>query len=215
MHKRLLVTRPQYGGDGGIYYLFHWSIIYIKFAKTKGNDVLDLDGKRANKKELTSIIEKTKPHLICFNGHGSYNSIAGQDGETLVKMNDNEKILQGTIVSILACSSGKLLAPSCIKNGTEAVIAYKEEFWLLYNTEGTSRPLTDKIAKFFLEPANEVINCLLKGHTVESSYNKSQRLYQINIQKVLSRDSSFGYLAKFLIWDMVNQVHLGNQHAAL
>lgn len=93
MPKRLLVTRPQYGGDGGIYYLFHWSTIYIKFAKTKGNDVLDLDKKRANRKELTSIIKKTKPHLICFNGHGSYNSITGQDGETLVGMNDNEKIL--------------------------------------------------------------------------------------------------------------------------
>lgn len=185
------------------------------FAKTKGNDVLDLDGKRANRKELTSIIKKTKPHLICFNGHGNYSSITGQNGETLVKMNDNEKILQGTIVNILACSSGKLLAPSCIRNGTQAVIAYKEEFWLLYDTTGTSKPLADKIAKLFLEPANEIINCLLKGHTVENSYNKSQRLYKINIQKVLARDSSFGYLAKFLIWDMKHQVCLGNRNVIL
>ena len=215
MPKTLLVTRPQYGRDGGIYYLFHWSTIYINLAKTKGNDVLDLDGKRANRKELTSIIKKTKPHLICFNGHGSYNSITGQDGETLVRMNDNEKILQGTIVNISACSAGKLLAPSCIKNGTKAIIAYKEEFWLFYDTEATSRPLADKIAKFFLEPANEVINCLIKGHTVEDSYNKSQRLYKVNIQKVLARDSSFGYLAKFLIWDMVNQVHLGRNNSTI
>ena len=215
MPKRLLVTRPQYGGDGGIYYLFHWSTIYIEFAKAKGTDVLKLDGKRANRKNLTSIIKKTKPHLICFNGHGSYDSITGQDGENLVRMNDNEKILKGTIVNILACSSGKLLGPSCIKNGTEAVIAYKEEFWLFYDTEGTSRPLDDKIAKLFLEPANGVINYLLKGHSMEKSYNKSQQLYKENIQKVLATDSSVGYLAKFLVWDMVNQVRLGNHNATL
>lgn len=215
MLKRLLITRPLYGGDGGIYYLFHWSTTYIKLAKRKGDEVLDLDGKRANRKDLTSIIQKTKPHLVCLNGHGNYESIFGQDGETLVKLNDNEKILTGTIVNILACSSGKLLAPSCIQNGTKAVIAYKEEFWFFYNTQGTSKPLADEIARLFLEPANEVINWLIKGHTLEESYNKSQKTYRENIQKVLASNSSEGYLARFLIWDMNNQMCVGNEHATL
>ena len=215
MPKRLLVTRPLYGGDGGIYYLFHWARIYINIAKTKGNGVLDLDEKRANRKELTSVIKKTKPDLICLNGHGSYDSITGQNGEILVKINDNEKILRGAIVNILACSSGKHLAHSCIKNGTKAVIAYKEEFWFLYDIDGTSRPLTDRIAKLFLEPANAVVDELLKQHNVKNSYNKSQELYKRNVQKVLDRDSSLGYLARFLIWDMVNQVPLGDQNATI
>lgn len=215
MSKKLLVTRPQYGGDGGIYYLFHWSNIYINFAKSKGNSVVDLDGKRANKKDLTGVIKKTKPDLICFNGHGSYESISGQNGEILININDNEVILEGTIVNILACSSGKLLAPSCIKNGTRAVIAYKEEFWLFYDTQGTSKPLEDEIAKLFLEPANETINHLLKGHTIKESYERSQILYKESIQKVLASNSSQPYLAKFLIWDMINQGYVGNPHETL
>lgn len=215
MPKKLLVTRPLYGGDGGIYYLFHWATIYIKFAKTKGNEVLDLDEKRANRKDLTSILKKTKPHLVCFNGHGNYDSVTGQEGEILVKAKDNEEILKGTIVHILACSSGKILAPSCIQKGAEAIIAYKEEFWFFYDRQGTSKPLIDSTAKLFLEPANLVINSLLKGNTVEESYNKSQKLYKENIQKVLASNSSEGYLAKFLIWDMVNQVPIGNKQATL
>ncbi|QQG40511.1 MAG: hypothetical protein HYV37_03000 [Candidatus Levyibacteriota bacterium] len=213
MPKTILITKPQY--DPGTHYLFYWSTIYIKHAKDKGHQVLELDRKRANKKELTSVIKKMKPQLICFNGHGNYELIAGNNDESLVVTNENEEILKGTIVNILACSSGKLLGPSCIQKGTLAFIAYKEEFIFYFNNQKTSNPLSDERAKLFLEPANEVIHSLLKGHTVGEAYQKSQKVYLENIQKVLASNSSEGYLARYLFWDMRNQVCLGNQNSTL
>ena len=213
MPNKILVTRPQY--DAGTYYLFHYASLYIKLAESKGYQVLDLDGKRANKKELTSIIKKMNPKLVCFNGHGNYDLIAGDNGETLVKVNDNESLLAGIIISVLACGSGKNLGLACINNNTLAFIAYKEEFIFYYNNQGTSTPMNDKRAKLFLEPANVIVNSLLKGHTVQAAYEKSQQLYVKNIQKVLASNSSEGYLARYLFWDMRNQVCLGNKDASL
>lgn len=212
MPKTLLVTRPQY--DSGTHYLFYWSTLYVKFARSKGHQVVELDRKRANKKELTSVIEKTKPRLICFNGHGNYNLIVGNE-EILIKIGDNESLLSGSIVTVLACSSGKLLGPACIKTGTLAFIAYKEDFIFFYNNQQTSNPLNDSRAKLFLDPANEIVYSLLKGHSVKESYKRSQRHYLQNIQGVLASDSSKAYLARYLIWDMRHQVYLGDQNATL
>lgn len=213
MSKTLLVTRPQY--DHGTHYLFHWSILYINLARAKGHKVLSLDRNRANRKELTGMMKKTNPRLICFNGHGNYDLIAGYNNEVLVRTNDNEALLAKTIVNVLACSSGKLLGPASIKNGTLAFIGYTEEFWFFYNNQETSKPLADERAKLFLEPANETINALLKGHTTKEAYQKSQNLYLQNIQKVLVSNSSEPYLARYLFWDMRNQVCLGDQNALL
>jgi hypothetical protein len=202
MPKTLLVTRPQY--DSATHYLFYWASLYIKYAKSKYVEVIDLKGKRANR----------KPQLVCFNGHGDYNLIAG-DEEILVKANDNESLLTGTIVNVLACSSAKLLAHSCINNGTVAFIGYTEEFIFFYNNQQTSNPLNDSRARLFLNPANEIVYSLLKGHSVEKSYQRSQKYYLQNIQRVLASDSTNAYLARYLIWDMKHQVFLGNRNTTL
>lgn len=213
MPKTLLVTRPQY--DSGTHYLFYWATIYMKFARSKGHKVLDLDGKRANRKELIGVIQKTKPRLVCFNGHGNSDCITGNNGEILVKVNDNESLLSGAIVTALACSSGKVLGVACIQKGTLAFIAYKEEFIFNYNNQATSNPLRDTRAELFLEPANEAVRSLLKGYTVKQAYAKSQQFYLQNIQKVLASNSSESYLARYLIWDMRHQVYLGDENALL
>lgn len=210
---KLLVTRPQY--DLTTRYLFYWSTLYMQFAKQKGFQVLDLDGKRANRKELTSIIKKIKPQLICFNGHGNYDLITGQDGEILVKTKDNESLLVGAIINMLSCGSGKLLGPACLQKGALVFIGYQESFIFYYNNEETSNPLNDNRAKLFLEPANVTIRSLLKGHTAKEAYEKSQNLYSQNIQKLLASNSPEAYLARYLIWDMRHQVCLGNQNVSL
>lgn len=212
MPKTLLVTRPQY--DSGTHYLFYWSSLYIKFAQSKGHQVIDLDRKRASRKELTSVIVKKKPRLICFNGHGNYDLIAGNE-EILIRTADNESLLAGTIVTVLACSSGKLLGPACIRTGTIAFIAYKEEFIFFFSNQQTSNPLKDSRAKLFLDPANEIVYSLIKGHSVKASCQRSQQYYLQNIQQVLASDSSTSYLARYLIWDMRHQIYLGDQNATL
>ena len=56
MSKVFLITRPKY--DITTHYLFYWSDKVLKSTAKKNIQVLDLQKKRANKKELVSIIKK-------------------------------------------------------------------------------------------------------------------------------------------------------------
>lgn len=68
MNRAFLVTRPNH--DLTTNYLFYWSLLVIKKAKEKGFQVLDLKGRKANKKNFDSYIKRHKPVLVFFNGQG-------------------------------------------------------------------------------------------------------------------------------------------------
>lgn len=102
----LLITRPQY--EHTTYYLYHWNKPIISTAEKMEIKLVDLDGTRATKKELTNVIKKINPNLILFNGHGDESSITGNNGEILIKAGENETLLKGKIVYALSCSSAKI-----------------------------------------------------------------------------------------------------------
>ncbi len=212
MNKILLVTRPKY--DDTTYYLFHWTKKVIKLADKKGIQILDLKEKRANRKEFESIMLKKQPLLIFLNGHGNVDRVTGQNGEILIKTNDNEVLLKSKIVYALSCKSGKELGHKSIEKGAVAYIGYDDDFIFYFEDNKVSKPLDDKTAKLFIEPSNYVIESLLKGHSVGVSCQRSRQLYKKNIQKLLSIDSS-SELIPFLIWDMKHQVCLGDKEGAL
>lgn len=58
----MLVTRPNY--DFPTTYLYQWSELVIDEAKSKGITVLDLDGKKANKRNFASYISKNNSRQI-------------------------------------------------------------------------------------------------------------------------------------------------------
>ncbi len=64
MDKTLLITRPKH--DSTVRYLFYWAKDALELAKKKGMKVWDLDGQRANRKEVESILKKRKPSLVFF-----------------------------------------------------------------------------------------------------------------------------------------------------
>ena len=68
MNKILLITRPKH--DVTVRYLFYWSKKIIKLAQEKSINVWNLEGKRANYREIESMLKKRKPSLVFFNGHG-------------------------------------------------------------------------------------------------------------------------------------------------
>ncbi len=55
---KIIITRPEH--DPLTRYLSHWSTKIIESAEKKGNNVIDLRGKKANKKELEGRIKKTE-----------------------------------------------------------------------------------------------------------------------------------------------------------
>ncbi len=211
----LLITRPDH--DHATKYISCWSEKIINFAKKKGRKVVDLKGKKAIKKEVIGRIKKLAPSFIIFNGHGEDRSICGYDNEILVQKGKNEKILSDKITYALSCSSGKELGPRSVKDKKGAFIGYKDDFIFPSDRRNLKNPLKDKRAKPFMESSNQVAIALLKGHSAIDASEKSKELFKNNSQKLLSSNSDPDSLqdAKFLRWNYIHQVCLGDKNKTL
>ena len=65
---------------------------------------------------------------MAFKGHGSPDCVTGGNREVLVKVGENENILDSTIVHSLSCSSASILGPKSVKAGAKAFIGYNQDF---------------------------------------------------------------------------------------
>ncbi|MEK7540812.1 MAG: hypothetical protein AAB529_01035 [Patescibacteria group bacterium] len=213
MVKTLLITRPKH--DITTRYLFYWSHELIDLAKEKGFSVLDLDDKRANAKEFNSMVRKHEPSFVFINGHGDENVVCGQDNEILVEADKNEEIFSSKIIYALSCKSAKILGRKSIEKGALVYIGYEDDFIFFRDNERISRPLEDKTAALFLEPSNQLVRSMLKGHSAEDSFNRSKNKFYENIKSLLSSESSDNFLVPWLLWDLKNQVCLGKKDAIL
>lgn len=215
MNKNFLVTRPNH--DPATNYLFFWSTQVIREAKSKAFKVLDLRGKKANKRNFTSYIKKHEPSLVFFNGHGSENSIGGYNDEPLIESDTNELLLLEKIVYARSCNAARRLGENCVNKGTVAFIGYVKKYFLGYSQSEITRPLNDKVAKLFVEPSNLIPISLLKGNTVEVSCRKSQKDMRRNLSFMLSGNASQIQkdAAPYLWANLMNQKVLGNKKARL
>lgn len=213
--KKVLATRPEH--DDTMHYLSKWCKAVLDFAKTKGFKVLDLNQERANRKEVEGMLSKQNPDLVIFNGHGNVNVVGGNKNEPLVISGKNEEFLANKLVYAISCKSGKVLGPKSVKAGASSYIGYVDDFIFFYDPNIMTHPTDDKTAKLFLEPSNEVAISLIKGKTASESSAKSKELFKKNITKLLSSEASNedSIYARYLWWDMKNQVCLGEATSKL
>lgn len=215
MNSCFLITRPNH--DITTNYLYYWSTKIIVEAEKKGFEVIDLKGKRANKKEFVSVITKTQPSFVVLNGHGNEEAVAGFDNENLIKVGDNERLLNEKISYAVSCRSAKILGPECVRHGAKTYIGYEDDFTFLIDETKITKPLEDKTAEFFLEPSNQVAISLLKGNSTGNSYQRSQQSFRRNIHQSLTSEAASAdkEAVPFLLWDMKHQVCIGDQKASL
>ncbi len=209
MNKILLITRPKH--DPIVRYLFHWSKKIIELAREKSVAVLNLEGERANYKEVESMLQKKEPSLVFFNGHGGDDCIKGHNDEVLLGVGKNEELLVSKIVYALSCRSGKQLGHESIKKGALGYIGYDDDFVFVVDPDKISEPLRDETAELFLEPSNQIMVSLIKGHSIEDSHQRSKKAFRESAIKVASSESHNNYLIPYLLWDMQHQVCLGNR----
>jgi len=212
MEKSMLITRPEH--DPATYYLSKWSEKIINKAKEKSVKVIDLHRDKANRKRVIGTLEKVGPRLIILNGHGSDISVQGHDNEIILDKGDREAI-KDKIIYARSCRSAKSLGENSILQGAVVYLGYKEDFILFFNPINLRKPLEDKTAELFLEPSNYIPISLLKGHTAGEANNKSKGLFRKNIEKlIIEGPSSDDYYAiRYLLWDMIHQVCLGDENA--
>lgn len=210
----MLITRPNH--DITTNYLYYWSLILIEYAKETGQSVVDLKGKRANKKEFVSVIKKVEPNFIVLNGHGNEETVTGYNNQPLVNL-DSVDILKEKIVYARSCQSAKKLGVKSVEAGCKSYIGYNEDFVFVTGEDRLTRPLHDKTAQLFLEPSNKVVIYLLKGHSSSMANQKSKELYKKSIQKFMlsSALKEEKELIPYLVWDYNHQVCLGDQNAKL
>ena len=210
MGNSLLVTRPE--DDPGTRYLSKWSEKIIDEAKRKSITVYDLKRDKANKKRVVGILENRNPKLVVLNGHGSEDSVTGHATEILISKADHNAI-KDKIIYARACSSGKQLGPHAVANGTLAYLGYDEEFAFVFNEEYVAHPLNDPTAALFLEPSNYIAISLLKGHSAGDANERSKNLFRKNIAGLLSGGTGDFDAIRWLYWDMIHQVCVGNPNA--
>jgi hypothetical protein len=185
-------------------------------ATKKGMTIIDLQREKANRKEFTGRVRKTKPELVVLNGHGNPRCVTGHDNEPLVD-DKNSTILKETITYARSCSSAQILGQLCVKNGAKAYIGYVQPFIVFFDDTKLQHPLEDEVVANFLEPSNQVVISLLKGHTASEASERSKELSKKKMLKLMSSDAppEAGVYLQFVRYNMLNQQCIGDPNATL
>ena len=209
----VLFSRPC--DDVTLNYLHYYSKELVLECDKIGHKTINKEKEEANKAIIISIINKQKPELIMFNGHGSPEEICGHKQEVIISAKENPETLKNTIVYSLSCSSALILGPKSVENGAISFIGYEFDFALGKDTESEASPKYDKIAKLFLEPSNILFSSLLNKKNVKTSVEKAKKKMKENID-YLHATSSFPeaiYYAPFLFGNYLGLIAHGDNEA--
>ncbi len=211
----VLFSRPAH--DVTLNYLHYYSKELVSLSDKLGHKTINKELENANKKVLLSVIEKNKPELIMFNGHGSSEEICGHKQEIIVSVRENPEVLKNAVTYSLSCSSALVLGPVSVKNGAISFIGYELDFALGKDSDSESSPRHDKIAKLFLEPSNILFTSLLERKTVKISVEKAKKKMKENLD-YLHTTNSFPeaiHYAPFLFGNYIGLVAHGNNNASI
>ncbi len=202
----LLTTRPNH--DLTTRYISAWAETVLDFARKHGNTVFDLAKKKAVRGMFESMMKKHNPDVVFLNGHGSDNAVLGQDNEPLLQVGVNQNLLKDKVAYALSCKSANVLGAESVRAGAKAYIGYKDDFIFQYSSDKISRPREDKTASFFLEPSNQVVISLLKGHNANDATRRGKEVFLKNIRKFISSQTPQDDVTtlRYLVWNMQNLV---------
>ena len=85
------------------------------------------------------------------------------------------------------------------------------------DTQREANPAKDHIVESFLRPATKVSISLLDGKTAQESSNRSKEDFKKELKRFITGNAIDGAdrIAAALLWDMTNQVVLGNEEARI
>lgn len=211
----VLFSRPD--DDVTLNYLFYHGKELVNLSNDKNHKTISKEKEDANKKVLSSVIEKQKPNLIMFNGHGSPKEICGHKQEVIISSDENPELLKDTITYSLSCSSAAVLGPKSVEKGAVCFIGYETDFALGKDPESEASPRHDRIVKLFLEPSNLLFASLLEGKSVKISVEKAKKEMLDNVWYLNTTDSfpEAVYYAPFLFGNYSGLVAHGNEEASV
>src|SRR3989344_3209610 len=162
MRQGIILTLTRW--DTLTEYLSAFSYSIELEAEDKGINIKPLNEKDANKEEFEKVLNELDYNMIVFNGHGSEDSIEGDKGKVLIKVGENDHILQNRIVYARSCKAAAILGEKCTENSGGCFIGYLWPFEFYFNEKWAANPIKDNIASMFIEPANLIPTTIIKGN---------------------------------------------------
>lgn len=156
----------------------------VEYAKQKSHNVLNEEKTNANKSRIEGVINKKKPDLIMFNGHGDKKTICGHNDRPLIELDKNHHLLKSTIVYCLSCKSALELGKKSVDDGTTTFIGYEDDFALGRDTRYDSTPSKDKLGNLFLELSNLLMKSLIKGNMTGEAVEKCKNKMKEDISRL-------------------------------
>lgn len=192
--------------------MHYWVEPVIKFAQEKNLELYDLKGTDATRKKFESYLIKRSPNFIFINGHGNAQVLTGHDHEIIIDPNSK---INSSIVYARSCDSGRFLGKCIVNNGVQAFIGYSRKWTLLFMPEYSTKPLSDPIAKYFIEPSNLIATTIMKGHSAGEAHKRSTDEMKKSVRKMLSSDSTDEekYAARYVWNNLKAQVLWGDAAA--
>jgi hypothetical protein len=206
MAKQFLITRPKHDKETSYLYSFSKSIIVIVKENNKIR-LTDLNGSKANRKNVEVFLNTKDKTLVFFNGHGDERTIFGHN-DTPILDKKNVKLTIDKIVYALACNSLVTLGEWAIKEKARAYIGYKDEFMWIGDPSRSASPDKDKNAMPFRKACHCLIHMLVKGTPVGETVEKTKEEYKKLIKNYgTCEDDPFGdapAIGFALSWNMLS-----------
>ena len=191
MVKQFLITRPQHDKETSYLHSFSKAIISI-VKEQKEIRLNNLEGTKANRKNVEVGLSSKEKTLVFLNGHGNEETVFGHQDKAVLDQN-NVELTKDKIVYALACSSLVILGRIAVKKGAKAYIGYSEEFMWVGEPSKSSVPDKDKNAVPFRKAGHILINSLVSGLSVGKSIEKTKQEYKKLIRTYgSSRDDPYG-----------------------
>ena len=215
MTKQFLITRPRHDRETSYLHSFSKAIVLIT-KEDKNIHLTELEGKKANRANLESALQLSRPGLIYLNGHGDERTVLGHNNNVIFDK-QNVTFAKNSIVYALACSSLVELGPHAIQAGVRAYIGYKDEFMWVGDPAHSAVPDKDKNAAPFRKVCHVLIHSLVSGQPIGTSLEKTRSEYKKLIKTYgTSEDDPFGDIAAVglaLSWDLLCLDIVGDHNA--
>lgn len=111
------------------------------------------------------ILSAPQSDIIIMTGHGSEDSITGQNEAVILEVGKySPGEVKGKVIKLLACQCGVILAPNMVEKGASSVAAYSDDYLWIMDSDLAFTPWADKeFAGKFLMPVIDGLNALLDG----------------------------------------------------
>ena len=207
----IVFTRPDH--DSLTNYLKIWMENLVKQSKNLGVSVVDLYGLKASRGNFISYLKSgTKKNFICFNGHGNEGIICGFEDKVLIDQNDFRTKKKINVVYARSCRVGAFLGKKMVDSGLKCFIGYDYNFVVYMKKDCALKPLSDDLAKRFIEPSNYIIYLLLKKKTALEADMKSKEMMKKEVVNLLSSGSNEDLnIASYLYSNLKHQVVIGDE----